>query len=309
MGATLTDAPTITVREARRRLADTSRMSAEQVSDLERVITTFHASRPRHVCVACGSAIWSEHEATDGEPVWACRGCHRPASLTQEAWHAQRDAAKANQRAAEAHAAANEPAPADALAAARTLYSEAATTVAALEASATGAQTALTAALGRHADAVAGMQTAEQAAIERAAGQRTARSSDLSVDGARGRLRLAEDGLSAARGARGLIDDRLHYAQSNLTNATAALRTAALRVLAKGELEPLLQQAIEARSAYLEAVGSLGWLILQRAVPANDIRASQLVREASDTPPALFPEATAAAEAPALAARLAELEE
>jgi hypothetical protein len=91
MGATLTrpEAP-LTIAAARRRLADTSRLSPEQVGELEKVVATFHSARPTNrACVACGSMIWSEHATADGDACWGCAGCHRPATLTAEAWRAQ----------------------------------------------------------------------------------------------------------------------------------------------------------------------------------------------------------------------------
>ena len=60
------------------------------------------------------------------------------------------------------------------------------------------------------------------------------------TDAARGRLRLAEDALSAARGAAALLADQAHYARHNVSNATAAVRTAALRVIASETLENLI---------------------------------------------------------------------
>ena len=115
------------------------------------------------------------------------------------------------------------------------------------------------------------MRTAESAAIERLAASLTtsdrAKPSAAHTDAARGRLRLAEDALSAARGAAALLADQAHYARHNVSNATAAVRTAALRVIASETLENLIESATTARASYLEAVGSLGWLIRHHAVP------------------------------------------
>jgi hypothetical protein len=91
MGATLTrpEAP-LAIAAARRRLADTSRLSPEQVGELEKVVAAFHSARPTNrACVACGSMIWSEHATADGDACWGCAGCHRPATLTAEAWRAE----------------------------------------------------------------------------------------------------------------------------------------------------------------------------------------------------------------------------
>jgi hypothetical protein len=68
-----------------------------------------------------------------------------------------------------------------------------------------------------------------------------------------------------------------------VVNAEAAVRTAALRMLAAEGLEILLESAVTARASYLEAVGGLGWLLRNHAMPAGDVRAQQLVAGA-DTP-------------------------
>ena len=62
------------------------------------------------------------------------------------------------------------------------------------------------------------------------------------------------------------------------------------RVLAEEKLEALIEPAITARASYLEAIGGLGWLIRNHAVPNGDVRPHQLVRDA-DTPPSRWPEA------------------
>jgi hypothetical protein len=95
MGATLTRPEALTVPQARRRLAGTSCLSSDQVSELEKIVATFHAARPTGACVACGAMRWSEHTDGASESVWACSGCHRPATLTQDAWRAQQAARQA----------------------------------------------------------------------------------------------------------------------------------------------------------------------------------------------------------------------
>jgi hypothetical protein len=211
-----------------------------------------------------------------------------PPTLTAEAWRDQ----QATRQATATQPAAG-PDPRAALSDALTRRQEAAAVVGALKAAATAALTALSAAQGRHADAVAGMRAAEQAAIDRAAagltGERAVRA-DLPVDAARGKLRLCEDALQAARGARALIDDKLHYAKSSFANAHAAVSSAALRVIAAEEFEDTLAAAVAARADYLEAIGSLRWLIRNGAIPNGDIRPNQLVAGA-DTAPAAWPEA------------------
>jgi hypothetical protein len=292
MGTTVT-AP-MSVGQARRRLQDTSRLSSEQVDELERVVAAFRATRPRNqTCVACGSMRWSEHETADGDASWACDGCHRPSTLTTDEWQAQRSAAEAVRRVQDAAAAAAVPKPRDALATALTARLEAATVLARLEPGLVAARSALAAAQVRHDVATSAMQEAEAAAVTRLAqsvmGQR-AEAVPITTGAARGALRQAEDGLQAARGARALLDDQLIDARRSLTSAEAAVRRAALAVLAEEELEPLIEQAIEARANYLEAVGALAWLVRNAATPNGDARAHQLVIGA-DVAPAQWPEA------------------
>ena len=134
MSATIT-AP-MTVAQARRRLSDTSRLSAEQIEEAQKIITAFHDARPPRgkSCVACNCAVFSEHETADGNASWACSSCHRPASLTPEAWRLLVDERAAKDAEAQARIAASTPKPRDALQAALQRRAEAATTVDRLEA-------------------------------------------------------------------------------------------------------------------------------------------------------------------------------
>jgi hypothetical protein len=163
-----------------------------------------------------------------------------------------------------------------------------------LERAQADARSALTAAQVQHDAASAAMQEAEQAAIQRLAstvmGTRPAAPA-ITTGAARGGLRTAEDGLAAARGAKALLDDQVLDARRAVGIAEATVRAAALRVLAAEELEPLIERAVNARASYLEAVGGLGWLIRNHAMPSGDTRAQQLVLGA-DTPPTRWPEAT-----------------
>jgi hypothetical protein len=108
----------------------------------------------------------------------------------------------------------------------------------------------------------------------------------------RGNLRTAEDALTASRGAKQLLDDELLTARRAAGLAEAAVRSAALRVLAAETLEDLIESAINARAAYLESVAGLGWLIRNHGVPSGDARAHQLVLEADSAPARWRPEAT-----------------
>jgi hypothetical protein len=197
----------------------------------------------------------------------------------------------------EAHdAGASAPEPRAALGDALAARAEAATALGALEAAATAAVTALSAAQSRHDAAVAAVADAERTAVARAAAALTGGpipASAMTSGAARGNLRTAEDALAAARGARALLDDQAMDARRNLTNAAAAVRSAALRVLAAEEFEDTLTAAVEARADYVEAVGSLAWLIRSHAIASDDARARQLVAGA-DVAPSAWPEATTA---------------
>ena len=103
-----------------------------------------------------------------------------------------------------------------------------------------------------------------------------------------------------------MIDDQLIDARRATSTAEAAVRKAALRVIGEEALENLIKSAVSARASYVDAVGGLSWLIRNHAVPNGDLRPSQLVREASDSPPAYWPEAASADGG--MAARLAALE-
>jgi hypothetical protein len=292
MSATITAA--MSVAEARRRLRDTRSLSSEQADELQKVVERFLGARPRNkVCVCCGSAIWSEHETAGGDAIWCCAGCHRPASLTQDEWHAQRGAAEAVRRVQDAAAAAAAPAPRDAMQAALTARADAVARIAKLEPGLAAARAALAAAQVRHDAATAAMAEAEQGAITRLAasvmGTRP-EAAAITQGAARGGLRSAEDALAAARGAKALLDGQIAEARRSVSFAETAVRTAALSVLANENLEPLIERAIEARADYLEAVSGLGWLIRNGATPNGDARAHQLVIGA-DVAPARWPEA------------------
>jgi hypothetical protein len=162
MGETL--ARPLSVAQARRALSDTSRMSSEQLDELQKIVATFHAARPTNrPCAACGSMHWAEHTTADGDAVWCCAGCSRPSSLTLEAWQEQvaaDTAARASRAPARAAAA---PKPADALATALMARREAAAALARLEQAQTDARAAVAGAQTRH-DAATAAQ-AERASV------------------------------------------------------------------------------------------------------------------------------------------------
>ena len=145
----------------------------------------------------------------------------------------------------------------------------------------------------KHDAATAAIEESETGAVTWLAASLTgarAEAAGITADAARGRLRLAEDALHTARGAKALIEDKAHYARLNVTSAEAAVRGAALRVLAAEELEALITTAALARADYVEAIAGLSFLIRNGAIPNGDIRPNQLVRGA-DSPPSTWREA------------------
>jgi len=107
------------------------------------------------------------------------------------------------------------------------------------------------------------------------------------ASGGAGNLSQARDAVDVARGARTLIDVQLTDARQVMANAEAAVRQAALRVLASEELENLIEAATAARADYVEAIGGLSFLIRNGAVPSGDARPNQLVRDADTAPIAM----------------------
>jgi hypothetical protein len=81
----LAEPTTLTVREARRLLQDTSRVPTEAIESAQRVLQEFREKRPHHkFCLACGCGIWGEHYAKGGDLIWACNNCHRSADFSRE---------------------------------------------------------------------------------------------------------------------------------------------------------------------------------------------------------------------------------
>jgi hypothetical protein len=58
-------------------------------------------------------------------------------------------------------------------------------------------------------------------------------------------------------------------------------------------MEDLISAAVSARAAYVDALGSLAWLVQQHAVPDGDSRVRQLVSD-GETPASALPEAKVA---------------
>ena len=110
--------------------------------------------------------------------------------------------------------------------------------------------------------------------------------------GAKARAALADarDALQIAKSARVLVEERLQAAKSQVDFAFDKCRKAARSVIAAERLEDLITDAVEARAQYVDALGSLTWLLQQHAVPNGDSRVRQLVSD-GNTPPSAWPEA------------------
>ena len=304
---------TMSVAEARRRLGNTSGMSADQVGDLQQVVAKFYAAKPSHQCPACRSMIWSEHAANgNGDAAWACASCHRSADLTAEQWYVQQTSER---QAADAHlraTAAAAPKPRDSLAEALELCAKLRKELKRFEEALPAARSTLTAAQLRHERAEAEATAIDAKAAEHLAnsylGGRAAGGPAPSPTATRAALTAATDGLAAARAAKALLDEKLSDQRTKVTTAQAFARRAAIAVLVAERLEDLLSEATESRAGYLEAVGQLGWLLRHSGVPSTDGRPRQLVAGA-DMPPATWPEARTAGAAQmetAMAALLAD---
>jgi hypothetical protein len=290
----------LTVVAARQLLRDTSRLPSERIDQAHRTVERFYASRPpaHQRCVACGSQRWSEHSAGD-DVAWACSGCHRAASLTSEEWHEQ---ATAERKAADAHLAATAAAAA-AAPKLRTVLKERLAALRVAQAELAKLEAAAPIARSRVWEAQATVEAAEQAAEEAnataasglAAALAEGRTVGPSTAGAKARAALgdARDALSVAKSARVLVEERLSSAKSQVDFAFDKCRKATRSVIASERLEDLISDAVEARAAYVDALGSLAWLLRQHAVPDGDSRVRQLVAD-GNTPPSAWPESATA---------------
>jgi membrane fusion protein, multidrug efflux system len=313
MSATLSE---MSVQEARRWLSDTSRLSSQEVDAAQGVVDRFFASRQRNlICRSCGAMRWVEHEASDGEAVWACASCHWPPALSDEEWAgvsaASQRVTEAAQRAMEASQAAADPRAVlrealERLAAARAALSQA-------QAAVPAARQALDEARERHTAAEQRATEAKEAAVTAMAkgflGQPGAE--PPSQNEARAELAAAVDGLEAARAARQEIDGAVAGAKVSADAAATRARKAAAAVIAREQLEGLLGEATTARDEYCEAIGKLGWLLRQGAVPSSDARVRRLIAGVAGAgpEPSSWPEATAAGKAAMEAAQAALLAE
>jgi hypothetical protein len=292
---------TMTVTQARQLLRDTSRLPSERVDEANRTIARWYASRPpaHQRCVACGATgRWSEHEAPDGNPAWACSICHAAASLTADQWRAKRaEQDTAQQAATAAAAAAAQPKPRARLAEALAARAEANAAIVKLERALPAARSAATEAQERHDRAVEAAETsnadsAEHLAASFFSGTRPPDAARAAA-AARGELAAAVDALIVAKNARTILDGKVKDARTAMGYANDRCRKAAYGVLVAERLEELLAGVSEARAAYLECAGQLGWLIKTHVIPDSDRRAHQFLGEAN-TPPSTWREAATA---------------
>ena len=251
---------TMTVVQARAVLENTRGLSAEQVDEAQRVMNTFHASRPRKACVACGSMIWSEHDGG----AWACDRCHRSADLTTEDWHAQETARR---EAADEHLAAvtaAAPKPRDVLKQALAKLTEARNALAQHERAVPIARSAATEAQARHDRAVEAAEavnatSAENLAVAFFEGTKPTDPARAAA-AARGELAAAVDALVIAKNARTILNSKLKDAHASVGYASDRARKAARGVISAELLEPTLAEATESRAGTSNRlVGWVGW--------------------------------------------------
>jgi hypothetical protein len=276
---------TMNVLQARQLLRDTSRVPEDRVAEAERVVRAFYAQKPRRQCYACPSHIWTEHETESGDIGWGCAGCHCPASRDadeiRERQAEKQAAAQATAAAAEATAAAA-PRPRDVLRERLQVLATARSELQKLEAAAPVARSRV---WQCQAAAEAAEAAAEEANAGAAAGLAEALAEGKSVGpssaGAKARSALADaaDALQVAKSARAIVEERLSSAKSQVDFAFDKCRKAARSVIAAERMEDLIGAAVEARGQYVDALGSLGWLVQQHAVPDGDARVRQLVAE------------------------------
>jgi hypothetical protein len=293
----------LTVVAARQLLRDTSRLPSERIDQAHRTVERFYASRPpaHQRCVACGATgRWSEHEAPDGNPTWACSGCHRRADLTQDEW---RDKQVADRKAADAHLAAvaaaeaAQPKPRARLAEALAARAEANATIERLERAVPAARSAVTEAQERHDRATAAAEAVNATASENLAtaffeGTKPTDPARAAAT-ARAELAAAVDALITTKNARTIIDSKIKDARTAMGYANDRARKAAHSVLVAERLENLLADVAQARATYLESAGQLGWLIKTHVIPDSDRRAHQFLGEANQ-PPSTWREAATA---------------
>jgi hypothetical protein len=294
--------------QARQLLRDTSRVPEDSLAEAERVVRAFYAQKPRRQCFVCPSGVWSEHETKSGDDVcWGCARCHTSADLTRDEirdQQAERHAAQqAAAKAAEAAAAA-QPKPRSVLRERLQVLATARSELARLEIAAPAARSRVWAC---QAAVEAAEAAAEEANATAASGLAAALAEGKTVGpssaGAKARAALgdAADALQIAKSARAIVEERLQAAKSRVDFAFDKCRKAARGVIAAERMEDLIGDAVEARAAYVDALGSLAWLVQQHAVPDGDFRVRQLVAD-GNTPPSAWPESKVAGIKPMQAA-------
>jgi hypothetical protein len=304
--STTIDRP-MNVLQARQLLRDTRSVPEDRVSEAERVVRAFYATKPRRQCFVCPSGIWTEHETKAGDDVcWGCARCHTSADLTRDEIRDQQAERHAEQQAAAEVAAAAQPAP-------RVILKQRLAALAEAQAAAEKLERAVP--VARVWECQSRVEAAEQAAEEAtataAAGLAEALAEGKSVGpssaGAKSRAALAEavDAAVLAKNSRTILESRLTDAKLAVGYAADAARKAARTVIASERLEDLINDAIEARSNYLESVGQIGWLFRNHAVPDGDARPRQILSGAN-TPPSAWREAASAGD-PAMEAMHAAL--
>jgi hypothetical protein len=292
---------TMNVLQARQLLRDTSRVADDRVSEAERTVRAFFAAKPKRQCFACPSGIWSEHETKAGDDVcWACARCHVSADLTRDEIGDQQAERRVAQQAAQDTAAKAAKAAAATQPKPRAVLRERLAALAACRSELARLEKAAPAARSRVWDLQAKLEAAETAAETANEGAASSLADALATGkpigpasgaaAARAALAEARDALQVAKSARILVEERLQAAKSQVDFAFDKCRMAARSVIAAERMEDLIGDAVEARAAYVDALGSLAWLVQQHAVPDGDSRVRQLVAD-GNTPPSAWPEA------------------
>jgi hypothetical protein len=263
----------MTVLSARQVLDNTRAAPEDRVAEAERVVRAFNAEKPRRQCYACPSGIWSMYENAAGDDVvWGCAGCRTPASRTidevRERQAEKQAAQQATARAAEV-AAASEPKP-------RVILKQRLAALAEAQAGAEKLERAVPTARSRVWECQALVEAAEAAAAEANQDAASSLADSLATGkpigpssaGARARANLAEaiDSAVVAKNGRVILESRLTDAKTAVGYAADAARKAARTVISSERIEDLINDALEARAAYVDAVGALGWLVRNHAI-------------------------------------------
>jgi hypothetical protein len=271
----------LTVKEARRVLANTRGLSVETIDAAGRTIANFQAMNPAFrteaglpvgasglACRACGSGLWSIHVPQSGDECWACAACHRPPltesgarELKSEQLAKEVAEAAAAEVALKAAGTARErlaAVRAD-LAQARTAHDRVAAAGPASIEAVVAARTALDAAEAALAKAKAAAVTGRvEALLSPGGAPKKAQGSVLVEMTAVGEAAAA---LEAAQTARATIDDQLTETRDRVRFLEQRAPAIAVAVIAEEAGPGLVETATRARNELIAALQGLEWLL------------------------------------------------